>query len=349
MRHGDTPLVSLIAGIFISMFAPMIVLAQDGISLAVVGEMTFTREMEPLLEDKGADLPFEGVRGILTGSDVAVGFLNSPITTRGEPEPDVRIPFRAPISVARGMANGGLKLVSLATPHITDYGPEGLKETIEALDWYLVKTVGAGMNLEEARRPVILELKGVKVAFLAYLRGDQFTAKYADLDTPGPCPLAPEMLEEEIPKAKGMADLVIVMVHWGVSGRSDGVSEKQRFWAKMMTDLGADAVIGQESHRLYGLELMNGKPVIYSLADFIFGLYDKLHATTVLPVLTFSGGKAKEVKLIPILVDDPETRCSPRKLSGEEAREALEKYRKLCEDLGTKIEVRGEEGIVGIP
>ena len=323
--------------------------AGDEINLAFLGEMTFTKEMEPLLEEKGAEFPFDGVREALQNSDFAVGFLNSPITTSGEPDPDVRTPFRAPISVARGLASGGIKLVSLATPHITDYGEEGIKETLDALDWYIVKRVGVGKNLEEARKPAIVNVKGIKVAFLAYLRGDQFTSKYADLETPGPCPLAPEILEEEIPKAKKAADLVVVLVHWGISGRSKGVSEKQRFWAKMMLDLGADAVVGQQSHRLYGAELIDGKPIIYSLADFIFGLYDKLHAMTVLPVITFSKGKARRVKLIPILVDDPKTKCRPVILSGDEAREALNKYGSLCKSLGTEMKINEDVGVISIP
>ncbi|HEX28823.1 TPA: CapA family protein [Candidatus Poribacteria bacterium] len=326
-----------------------VVQADAEIDLAFLGEMTFTKEMEPLLEEKGAEFPFDGVREVLQSSDLTVGFLNSPITSSGEPDPDVRIPFRAPISVARGLARGGVKLVSLATPHITDYGEEGIKETLDALDWYTVKTVGVGKNLEEARKPVTVSVKGIRVAFLAYLRGDQFTSKYADLETPGPCPLAPEILEREIPKAKKAADLVVVMVHWGIGGRSKGVSEKQRFWAKMMLDLGADIVIGQQSHRLYGAELVNGKPVIYSLADFIFGLYDKLHATTVLPVITFSKDKARRIKLIPILVDNPKRRCQPVILSGDKAKEALNKYGSLCKSLGTRVRISGDVGIISIP
>ncbi|HID56689.1 TPA: hypothetical protein EYP37_09180, partial [Candidatus Poribacteria bacterium] len=99
----------------------------DEINIAFLGEMTFTKEMEPILEEKGPEFPFGGVRESLLGSDLAVGFLNSPITTSGEPDPDVRTPFRAPLSVARGLAGGGVKLVSLATPHITDYKEEGIR------------------------------------------------------------------------------------------------------------------------------------------------------------------------------------------------------------------------------
>ena len=320
----------------------------DEINIAFLGEMTFTKEMEPILEEKGPEFPFGGVRESLLGSDLAVGFLNSPITTSGEPDPDVRTPFRAPLSVARGLAGGGVKLVSLATPHITDYKEEGIRETLDALEWYAVETVGVGRNLEEARKPTIVDVKGIRVAFLAYLRGDQFTSKYADLETPGPCPLAPEILEKDIPKAKEGSDLVVVMVHWGIGGRSRGVSEKQRFWTKMMLDLGADAVIGQQSHRLYGTELVGGKPIIYSLADFIFGLYDKQHATTVLPVITFSKGKARRIKLIPILVDDPKAKCQPMILSGDEAKETLNKYGSLCKPFGTEIKLKGEVGVIAI-
>ena len=108
--------------------------------------------------------------------------------------------------------------------------------------------------------------------------------------------------------------------------------------------MGADAVIGQESHRLYGMELIDGKPVIYSLADLIFGLYDKLHARTVMTKLTFEAGRARSIKLIPISVDDPSNRCQPRVLSGDKAEESLREYARLCEKLGTKVEIEGGKG-----
>jgi len=311
--------------------------AVDRLTIGAVGEITFTPDMAPILEREGASFPFEGLKPVLSGIDLTLGFLNSPITTAGDASPDVKIPFKAPTSAARGMALGGIKLLSLATPHIMDYGEQGLKDTIEFLDWYAVKWAGAGMNLEEARRPVELSLKGRRIAVLAYLRGDQFETAYADADRPGPCPFSLPILEKDIPTAKERADLLIVMLHWGLGGKK-GLTGKKRFLAKMCLELGADLVIGQESHRLYGIEIVDGRPIIYSLADLIFGLYDKRHAETVVPIISFSGKGLESIELVPILVDDPEIKCRPRLLSGDEGREALRKFASLCRELGTEVD-----------
>lgn len=309
--------------------------AVDRLTIGVVGEIIFTSDMAPILEREGASFPFERLKPVLSGIDLTLGFLNSPVTTSGEASLEARIPFKAPTSAARGMALGGIKLLSLATPHIMDYGEQGLSDTIEFLNWYGVRWAGAGMNLEEARRPVELSLKGKRIAVLAYLRGDQFETSYAEADRPGPCPFSLPILEKEIPAAKERADLLIVMVHWGGGGK--GLTRKKRFLARMCLELGADLFIGQESHRLYGIEIVDGKPIIYSLADLIFGLYDKRHSETVLPMISFKG-KVESIELVPILVDDPKLKCQPRPLLGDEGREVLRKFACLCRELGTEVD-----------
>ena len=108
-------------------------------------------------------------------------------------------------------------------------------------------------------------------------------------------------------------------MHWGVE-RSTQPEEYQRTLAKQYIDAGADAVIGAHPHVLQGIEYYQGKPVFYSLGNFIFnnGTYESM-----LVELTF-GENGTEIRLIPCvseanrmrLLEEDETEAFYRNMEG---------------------------------
>ena len=80
----------------------------------------------------------------------------------------------------------------------------------------------------------------------------------------------PTILLEEIEKAEGSCDYLVVYLHWGIE-RDEKPQEYQRALGKKIIDAGADLVIGSHPHVLQGIEYYNGKPICYSLGNFIFG------------------------------------------------------------------------------
>jgi HEPN domain-containing protein len=139
-----------------------------------------------IMDREGSLAPFSGTVEFLRDADITFGILEGGIATRGDPLQDREHTFRLKPSVARGLANAGFDVVSLANLHIMDYGEEGFLDTLEFLSWYGVKYVGGGINIEAAREPLILSAKDVKVAFLAYYRGTQFDQSFAKENKPGP-------------------------------------------------------------------------------------------------------------------------------------------------------------------
>ena len=314
------------------------------ISIIAVGDITIGKELTLTIEQQGIDKLFARTVEVFKGADITVGTLESSISAGGEAMLGIKNPVRAVPAAARGLANAGFKVLSLATPHIMDYGWEALHDTIELLSWYAVKSVGAGENREAAKKPVILTVKETKISFLAYYQVNQFAQNLADTYSPGPMPAIPSIVKKDIAEVKKEADIVVVFVHWGMGG--DELTEKQRFWTHNIIDFGADLVLGQRLHALQGIEIYNDKAIVYSLADFIFELKDKQHAKIVIPKFYFRDGKLKQIELIPIWVDNPEAKYQPQLLRGREAKRTLEKFKQLCASYNTTVEIEDEKGCI---
>src|SRR5262249_49333289 len=111
---------------------------------------------------------FFQVKPLFAGADLVVVNLECPFTERGAPIPK-NFNFRARPSTVQVLLDAGVKVVSLANNHLMDYGPEGVVDTVATLDGAGIAHFGAGRTLAEARRPAIVEVGGLRVAFLGYL------------------------------------------------------------------------------------------------------------------------------------------------------------------------------------
>ena len=324
-------------------------LAQE-ISIAVVGDIMFGPEVARVMDKEGSLVPFSGTAQLLRDADIAFGILEGGIGTRGEPLQDKEHTFRSKPSAARGLANAGFDVVSLANPHIMDYGEEGFLDTLEFLSWYGVKYVGGGINLEMARKPLIFTAKGAKVAFLAYYRGSQFNQSFAKEGKPGPAFPVYAELEKDVAEAKAQSDLVIASIHWGIQvEKGEAVTSRQKLYAHKLIDSGADAVIGQWLHTLQGIEIYKGKPIIYSLGDFIYGAYAKKLPIGFILRFVFLHTKPLRIEVTPLSTSDAKTGSYfPIALHEQAARDAIATLGKLSRELGTNIQVNGDTGIVDL-
>ena len=319
------------------------------VSIAAVGDMMFGPDVSRTMDREGSLVPFSGTLQILRGADITFGVLEGGIAARGEPIQGKEHTFRSKPSVARGLTNAGFDVVSLATPHTMDYGREGFIDTLEFLSWYGIKHVGAGMNLEAARKPLILAAKDTKVAFLAYYRGNQFGQSFAEENSPGPAFPPYGELERDVKGAKAQSNLVIVSMHWGAQVEESEVTERQRLYAHRLIDSGADSVIGQRLHTLQGIEVYKGKPIAYSLGDFIYGTYAKKLPIGFILRLVFSGDEHLRIEAIPLQTSDAESGSYfPVVLHDQSARDAIATLGKLSQRFGTSILINGDIGVIDL-
>jgi poly-gamma-glutamate synthesis protein (capsule biosynthesis protein) len=215
----------------------------------------------------------------------------------------------------RGMALGPPKnvealrcfdVMSFANNHHLDAGYEAFFETLKHLGDAEIAVCGAGADIDEARRPAVVERDGVRVAFLGY-SSILFPGYAADDGKAGCAPLRvtthyqmveieqpgsrPEVLTfadrddlanlvDDVRKAKEIADIVIVTPHWGVHFAPAEVADYETEVAKAAIDAGADAVFGHHQHILKGVEVYKGKPIFHGLGNFAMDVYIAEHTAS---------------------------------------------------------------------
>ena len=188
----------------------------------------------------------------------------------------------------------GFNVVSIACNHVMDWGEDALMDTIERLQKQGIQVIGAGRNLQEARKPAIIEKNGVRVAILAYC-SVLHEGYAAEPNKAGAAPLRvhtsyepyeyqagvpPRIITtpyeddlagmvEDIAKAKKLADVVVVSQHWGVHYISRLIAEYQPIVAKAAFKAGADLILGHHPHIPKAIEIIDGKVCFYSLGNFI--------------------------------------------------------------------------------
>jgi len=213
----------------------------------------------------------EGIRAEIEAADVFMVNQEFPFTERGTKAADKQYTFRLPHDRLHLMNEMGIDIVTLANNHILDFGPEGITDSISALNEAGIKYVGAGEDLEEAKKLEIVEVGGRKIGFLGTSRVYMATSWAAGENHPGVfSTYDPALPLEEIRKADELVDYLVVYVHWGIE-RNTQPENYQRVMGQQYIDAGADIVIGSHPHVLQPLEYYAGKPIMYSMGNFVFG------------------------------------------------------------------------------
>lgn len=218
-------------------------------------------------------LPFAS---ILKEADYRIGNLECPIAESGSPQDNKIYNFRAKPRVLP-VLQGRFDAVALANNHSGDYGRDAFLETIRHLDNAGIAHFGGGRNLGEAHRPLWIDRKGLKIAVLAY---NEFKPRAfeAGANWPGIAWSEDDQVIADIRAAKAAgADLVIPFMHWGWEKETQP-GERQKMLARRMIDEGAALVVGGHPHVTQGAETYKGKPIIYSLGNFVFDGFDYANA-----------------------------------------------------------------------
>jgi poly-gamma-glutamate synthesis protein (capsule biosynthesis protein) len=275
--------------------------------------------------------PFARVAPILRQADVTVGNLECALGNRGKPARK-SYTLRGPTAAAADLAGAGFDVLALANNHSLDYGPAALDETARLLDAAGVRHAGAGANEEAAHRPAVLEVKGFRLAFLAYVdtpaEGRYAAATWSALgERPGVAWAKPGRIAADVAAARREADLVIVLLHSGYEGVQ--VPNKiQRQAAHAAIDAGAVLVIGSHPHVLQGVERYGNGVIAYSLGNFVFdGLYGR--SETAILHVTMGREGVRAIDWTPVVL----RRGRPQVASGRQAHAILRRIERLSATL----------------
>lgn len=275
----------------------------DVVTLAFVGDILPASGVGKLMEQNGVDYPFKLAKPILESADFAAGNLEAPITTRGTPAENKQYVFKGKPAYLAGLKNAGLDVVSLANNHTLDQGWEGLSDTMDALDDIKLKHMGSGVDDKEAFAPVYMEHDGIRVAYIGVSNVVPDGSWKAGPNHPGVAETYnTTRTVTTIKEARKLADIVVVMVHWG-NERADTPKKAQFDVGHTLIDAGADLVIGSHPHVLQGFEAYKGKWIAYSLGNFVFTTkqegYSKTQDTGVLTATCKAGGRC-DLKFSPM-------------------------------------------------
>lgn len=213
----------------------------EPVTFCAAGDIMLARGCGTMIRRHGMDYPFAEVNSFIGLHDIACANLESPLSSRGRAVANP-ITFRADSSLVEVLKRSGFGVFSLANNHILDYGPIALLDTRRMLHEHGFSSVGAGKTSQEAHEPLIIEKRGTRAAFLAYVDVYGFGPIKAQ-DRPVPAFLDSAGVRKDILRARPLADIVLVSVHWGTE-YVDRPTERQTAFAHLMIDAGADIVLG---------------------------------------------------------------------------------------------------------
>lgn len=278
------------------------------VTLAAAGDVMLARSVANSVTDEDPGGPFAHVRDLLAGADIAVVNLECAVSDLGAPEPKAYT-FRAPPLAAQGLAEAGIDAVALANNHAGDYGPEALLDTLARLDAAGVASAGAGLDDSRAYGHVIVERAGVRFAFLSFaeipLEGSGYDIEdwRAGPGAPGIAWLDDDRVLTAIATARGDADVVVVLFHYGHEGHSSR-SSRQVVISHAAIDAGATLVIGTHSHVLQEVEEYGSGLIAYSLGNFVFDGFDEYPGGTDSAILQVTLGPegVQSWELVPAVI-----------------------------------------------
>jgi len=235
------------------------------VSLLFAGDFAPCRRFEKIVLTEGKKI-FGDLQEDIGKADLSFVNLESPLCTNGNAIKKIGPNLHAHPDCLYSLSEAGFDVIGLANNHIMDFGEVGLAETIASCRGLNLSVCGAGNTLQNAQRPLVLDAKVAKVAYIAISENEFSIARS---DKAGAAPLDPIDNTRQIESARKKADFVFVSLHGGneyFPYPRPGLRKICRFFIER----GADAVICHHAHVPGAYEFFNDKPIIYSLGNLIF-------------------------------------------------------------------------------
>jgi len=160
----------------------------------------------------------------------------------------------------------GFNVFTLANNHFFDQGQTGVNATINECVFKGIKTVGGGVNITEARKPLLIDKDGRRVVII---NACEHEFSITNTNHGGSNALDLISMQEDITSVRNNADFVILILHGGIEQYHYPTPRMKR-WYRHFIDIGADVVINHHQHCVNGYEVYRGKPIFYGLGNFYF-------------------------------------------------------------------------------
>jgi poly-gamma-glutamate synthesis protein (capsule biosynthesis protein) len=313
------------------------------------------RLVNEAIASRGFTYPWGNMLPLLQGADAFLINLECALTIESQPwhdGADKPFCFRAEPAVARTLQLGRVDFASLANNHTGDFGTAGLLETIRVLDHAGIAHAGAGLDLARARRSARLTVNGSRVGVVAFADHPQSWA--ATPTAPGinytPISLAPEQfvaVESASAAARQDNDLVVFSVHWGPNMRARP-PDAFRAFARRVVAAGADIFWGHSAHVVQGIEIYDGKLILYDTGDFVddYAVDPELrNDLSALFLVQVRPPHIEGLELVPVWIGQRQVNLA----RGAERDWLVRRLTSLCAELGTRLIAGPRRLSVAIP
>ncbi len=286
----------------------------DDVTLAAVGDLLFGRyaEDKTYMPVDRSDAVFADVAPIIRAADVAFCNVESPVV----PEPKSfgvykRMSFRAEPAKMKLVADAGFDVVSLANNHMFNMKAASIAPTVVNVAAAGLRPGGAGKTAADAMRPVVVEVHGVRLAFLMFTvwnnTGKSGFTKDGSVAFFEHEAKAEKTAVDEVRAARRYldADFVIVSIHWGLEYIPHPHSGQERFAAAVMK-AGADLVLGHHPHVVQDVRWKRGAAVVFSMGNFLFDNPTLDRRESLIFLATLRPGPIRHVanvELEPVMID----------------------------------------------
>jgi poly-gamma-glutamate capsule biosynthesis protein CapA/YwtB (metallophosphatase superfamily) len=305
------------------------------ITIGFAGDTMLGRLVSPAIEQKGPASSWGNLLPLLQSNDFNVINLETTFTTSSKPVPKV-FNFKSNPKNVSALTKADIGIVNIANNHILDFGDDGLLQTLATLDAAHIKHVGAGINIQQAKEPVIIKKNGISVGILGYT--DNEPTWLADNTKPGTNYIKVgdiESVTKDIQKVRNLVDVLIISIHWGPNMLQRPTQEFRTF-AHQLIDAGVDIIHGHSSHIFQGIEVYKHKLIMYDTGDFVddYAVDPLLRNDQSLffQVVITKNGPIK-VLLIPTIINNMQV----NKAKGKNYKEIMERIKKLSFEFDTKI------------
>lgn len=293
------------------------------LTLVFAGDVHFMDRTAKLLQNPAT--AFGPIASTLSAADLTIVNLETAITSRGTEEPKTYHFRTTPVAID-ALKAAGVDAVTIANNHTLDYGRVGLLDTLDALHKANYPAFGAGADIDEAYRPWLTTVRGVKIAVLGFSQVSELSTTWAA--GPGKPGIAMAFdtarATAAVTAARSQADLVIVFNHWGDEGNSCANTAQKTFAGKLSA-AGADIIIGAHAHTLQGSGWLGRTFVAYGMANFLWYGTSKSTETGVLR-LKVRDRTVTSREFLPAVVSDT---GQPTLLTGTPATKLSQRYASL--------------------
>lgn len=324
-------------------------------SIGLTGDVMLGR----LVDERQRTRPVTAVWGDLTDRLRALEglFINLEccLSARGEPWTRTYRPFhfRAdPYWAIPALLAVDVDCCALANNHVLDFGERALRDTLTALDEANIAHAGAGKNQSAAFEPTIVDVNSLAVGFLSFTDNTpEFAARE---NSPGTAHIAIDVDNETtrrrvldaLARAKD-ADLVIASLHWGPN-MVERPPETFQHFARWLIDVGVDIIHGHSAHVFHGIEVYEGRPILYDTGDFVddYAVDHRLRNDRgfLFTIEVTDDGRPTAIRLTPTEIAD----CSVRHASLSAATWIRTRMRQLSEPFDTRFDCDGEQLVVSL-